>query len=152
MFTTLERITMSSVFTSIIKGELPSYALWKDDLCAAFLSINPLTTGHALVVPIEETDHWLDLPADTNKHLFFVASIIGKAQMQVWQPSRIGQMIAGFEVPHTHLHVLPIWTMRDLEFSTNPQIGDQKELAANAKLLREFLDKMECEQVVKSFT
>ena len=61
-------------------------------------------------------------------------------------------MIAGFEVPHTHLHVLPIWTMRDLEFSTNPQIGDQKELAANAKLLREFLDTMECEQVVKSFT
>ena len=58
MFTTLERITMSSVFTSIIKGELPSYALWKDDLCAAFLSINPLTSGHALVVPIEETDHW----------------------------------------------------------------------------------------------
>ena len=152
MFTTLERITMSSVFTSIIKGELPSYALWKDDLCAAFLSINPLTSGHALVVPIEETDHWLDLPADTNKHLFFVASIIGKAQMQVWQPLRIGQMIAGFEVPHTHLHVLPIWTMKDLEFTANPEIVDQQELSTNAKLLRKFLDAMNYEQVVNSFT
>lgn len=143
---------MPSVFTSIIKGELPSHAIWKDELCVAFLSINPLTAGHTLVVPIEEIDHWLDLPTDTNKHLFFVASIIGKAQMQVWQPLRIGQMIAGFEVPHTHLHVLPIWTMKDLEFTANPEIVDQQELSTNAKLLRKFLDAMSYEQVVKSFT
>ena len=72
--------------------------------------------------------------------------------MQVWQPLRIGQMIAGFEVPHTHLHVLPIWTMKDLEFTANPEIVDQQELSTNAKLLRKFLDAMNYEQVVNSFT
>ena len=75
---------MPSVFTDIINGELPSHCLWKDDICVSFLTINPLTAGHSLIVPIEEIDHWLDLPDSTNKHLMSVASIIGKAQMEVY--------------------------------------------------------------------
>jgi len=142
---------MPSVFTDIINGELPSHCLWKDDICVSFLTINPLTAGHSLIVPIEEIDHWLDLPDSTNKHLMSVASIIGKAQMEVYRPNRIGQIIAGFEIPHTHLHVLPIWTMRDLEFSQNPPVADQKELAKNAEHLRTSLDSQGHNKVVNTF-
>ncbi|HJM28774.1 MAG: HIT family protein [Acidimicrobiales bacterium] len=142
---------MTSIFTSIIKGELPSHSLWRDELCVSFLSINPLTTGHSLIVPHEEKDHWLDLPTETIKHLMHVASLIGKAQMEVFKPLRIGQIIAGFEVPHTHLHVLPVWTMRDLEFSQNPQTADQSDLAETAKILRSVLLSNGHEQVAESF-
>ena len=104
---------MPTVFTSIIKGDLPSHPIWRDDECAAFLSINPITDGHCLVVPIQEVDHWIDVPLSTTGRLLEVASLIGRSQMEAFQPNRIGQMIAGFEVAHTHLHVLPIWGMND---------------------------------------
>ena len=97
---------MSSVFTKIISGELPGHFIWKDDICAAFLSINPIATGHTLVVPILEVDHWIELPPDTNSHLINVAQIIGEAQMNAYSPERVGIVIAGFEVPHTHLHAV----------------------------------------------
>jgi len=143
---------MPSVFTLIINGELPGHCLWKDDICVSFLTINPLTAGHSLIVPIEETDHWLDLPEDTNKHLMQVASYIGNAQMEVYRPRRIGQIIAGFEVPHTHIHVLPISTMRDLEFSQNPPAAEHEDLAQNASLLRTALQTDGHEKVVDSFS
>ena len=108
---------MSSVFTRIINGELPGRFVWRDELCAVFLSIAPLRPGHALVVPRAEVDHWIDLPADTATHLMAVAQIIGKAQQAAFTPARIGLMIAGFEVPHVHVHVVPVEGMRDLDFA-----------------------------------
>ena len=123
---------MSSVFTKIISGELPGHFIWKDDICAAFLSINPIATGHTLVVPILEVDHWIELPPDTNSHLINVAQIIGEAQMNAYSPERVGIVIAGFEVPHTHLHVIPINGMQDLEFSRAAETIDQSLLSAAA--------------------
>ena len=123
---------MSSVFTKIISGELPGHFIWKDDICAAFLSINPIATGHTLVVPILEVDHWIELPPDTNSHLINVAQIIGEAQMNAYSPERVGIVIAGFEVPHTHLHVIPINGMQDLEFSRAAASVDQSLLSAAA--------------------
>ena len=123
---------MSSVFTKIMSGELPGHFIWKDDICAAFLSINPIATGHTLVVPVLEVDHWLDLPPDTNSHLINVAQIIGQAQMTAYNPERVGIVIAGFEVPHTHLHVIPINGMQDLDFTRAATTVDQSLLSAAA--------------------
>ena len=107
---------MPTVFTRIIEGELPGRFVWRDELCVAFLSIAPIRTGHTLVVPIAEVDHWLDLEPATAAHLMTVSQTIGKAQMQAFRPSRVGLIIAGLEVPHVHLHVVPIDSESDLRF------------------------------------
>lgn len=127
---------MASVFTMIINGDIPGHFVWKDDRAVAFLSINPLAVGHTLVVPREEIDHWIDLDADLAAHLMRVAQIVGSAQQEAFQPRRIGMMIAGFEVPHTHLHVVPINGLHDMDFgnaadSVEPQ--DLKDAAANIR-------------------
>lgn len=108
---------MATVFTMIIEGDLPGRFIWRDERCVAFLSINPLQHGHALVVPIDEVDHWLDLDPELNAHLMKVSQTIGQAQMAAFSPTRIGLMIAGLEVPHVHLHVVPINGVHDLDFA-----------------------------------
>jgi diadenosine tetraphosphate (Ap4A) HIT family hydrolase len=120
---------MSTVFSKILTGEWSGHFVYRDDRCAAFLSINPIQPGHTLVVPVAEVSHWLDLDADTNGHLMKVAQRVGKAQMKVFRPERIGLMIAGFEVPHTHLHVIPISSMGHLSFANAASSVDQAELA-----------------------
>ena len=107
---------MATLFTRIIEGELPGRFVWRDELCVAFLSIAPIRTGHTLVVPIAEVDHWLDLEPSTAAHLMTISQSIGKAQMQAFTPSRVGLIIAGLEVPHVHLHVVPIDSESDLRF------------------------------------
>ena len=122
---------MPTIFTRIIAGELPGTFVWRDDVCVAFLSIAPLRPGHTLVVPRAEVDHWIDLPAETNAHLVGVAHEIGAAQMDAFAPARIGLIIAGLEVPHTHLHVVPIDAERDLSFA-NADAGATPESLAEA--------------------
>jgi histidine triad (HIT) family protein len=123
-----------SIFTRIIDGELPGHFVWRDDRCVAFLSIAPIREGHALVVPRLEVDHWLDLPPDLAAHLMTVAQRIGQAQQAALNPSRVGLIIAGLEVPHTHLHVIPIDRESDLNFA-NARSAEGDELAATAELL-----------------
>lgn len=114
---------MPGLFTKIIDGEIPSRMLWEDEECVSFLDVRPLAPGHALVVPREEIDLWTDLGPSTAAHLTTVAHAIGRAQMMVFSPKRIGLMIAGFEVPHTHVHVVPIETMAQLDFANaNPSV------------------------------
>jgi histidine triad (HIT) family protein len=108
---------MPSIFSRIIAGELPGTFVWKDDRCVAFLSIAPMMPGHTLVVPRDEVDHWIDLDPDLAAHLFTVAQQIGKAQDLEWHPARIGMLIVGEEVPHTHLHVVPINAVNELSFA-----------------------------------
>lgn len=115
---------MATVFTKIIDGELPGEFVWRDDTCVAFLSIAPATHGHTLVVPIVEVDHWVDLDADTAAHLMRVARVVGAAQMAAFAPARIGLLIAGLEVPHTHLHVIPMNGMHDLDIGKPPRPDD----------------------------
>lgn len=109
--------TMASVFTMIINGDLPARFVWKDDRCVAFLSINPLTDGHVLVVPRQEVDHWLDAGDDLMGHLVDVSRKIGKALERAYRPAKVGFMIAGLEVPHLHLHLAPINGINDLSFA-----------------------------------
>lgn len=107
---------MASIFTRIIDGEIPGRFIWTDESCIAMLDIRPLHLGHVLVIPRAEVDHWIDLPPETAAHLMTVAHHVGNAQRQVAGASRIGLMIAGFEVPHTHVHVVPIDSMANLDF------------------------------------
>ena len=129
---------MASLFTRIIEGEIPGTFVWRDERCVVFLSIGPLQRGHALVVPIEEVDHWLDLDPDLAAHLMVVAQAVGRAQVAAFGAERIGLIIAGLEVPHTHLHVLPIRSEADLDFA-NAGSASAADLAAAARPLRDAL-------------
>jgi len=129
---------MPSIFTRIIDGELPGHFVWKDALAVAFMTIQPIRPGHLLVVPRAEGDHWDDLPEATSAHLMLVAQRIARAQKAVYAPLRVGLMIAGIEVPHTHLHVLPIDEMGDLSFA-RAHGADAATLAAEAQKLRAAL-------------
>lgn len=128
-----------TLFTRIIEGELPGRFVWSDDVCAAFLTIAPIQPGHVLVVPRAEVEHWLDLDADTWAHLNAVAQRIGQAIQEVWRPEKVGLMLAGLEVPHVHVHVLPIWTVEDLSFSKADPDAGPAELDANAEKIRQAL-------------
>jgi len=129
---------MPTVFTRIIDGDLPGRFVWRDDRCVAFLSIMPIAPGHALVVPIAEVDHWVDLEPDLAAHLMVVAQTIGQAQMAAFAPARIGMIIAGLEVPHTHLHVIPIGSESDLSFAKAHALPDD-EMDAAADAIRAAL-------------
>ena len=121
---------MPTIFTRIIEGEIPGRFLWKDEVCVSFLDVRPLARGHALVVPRAEIDHWTDLPADDAAHLMRVAHAIGGVQMQLLGPARIGLMIAGFEVPHVHVHVVPMDSMVNLDFANADTSPDPDDLDA----------------------
>ncbi len=129
---------MPTIFTRIIDGALPGTFVWKDDHCVAFLSINPLQPGHTLVVPRDEIDHWLDCPSDLRDHLFDVAQQIGRAIDASWNPEKVGLMLAGLEVPHMHLHVVPIWGVSDLDFA-NAGSASREELDEAAHRIRAAL-------------
>lgn len=108
---------MATLFTHIIEGDIPGRFVYRDERCVAFLSIEPLSPGHTLVVPIAEVDHWLDLDADLAAHLMTVSQRIGRAIEEVYRPRRVGLMIVGLDVPHVHLHVSAIDSAADLDFA-----------------------------------
>lgn len=130
---------MSSIFTRIIAGEIPARFVWTDESCVAFTDVRPLHRGHVLVVPRVEIDHWIDLPVDLAAHLMEVAHAIGRAQQEAFAPARVGLMIAGFEVPHTHIHVVPIDSMANLDFAHADTSPDPADLDAVAETLRATL-------------
>jgi diadenosine tetraphosphate (Ap4A) HIT family hydrolase len=127
---------MPTIFTRIIKGEIPGTFVYRDDLCVAFLSINPLAHGHTLVVPIDEVDHWVDLPTDLASHLFAVAHLIGRAQQAAFGCERVGLIIAGYEVPHAHIHIIPTHDMGQLNFANAAMSVDRDALENAAHALR----------------
>ena len=140
---------MPSIFTRIIDGELPGVFVWRDPQCVAFLSIAPMHPGHTLVVPRAEVDHWIDLEPALAGHLFRVAQTIGRAQQAALSPRRIGVIIAGDEVPHTHLHVVPFDSVRELSFAnvdTDPAPGS---LDAAAAKIRAALTELGAEHVAE---
>ena len=130
---------MSTLFTRIIDGEIPGRFVWKDDDAVVFLTIAPITPGHALVVPRLEVDHWLDLSSDLAAHLVQVAQVVGKAQMAAFAPKRVGLIVAGLEVPHCHLHLVPIDSEADLSFAKADHSPDPAALDDAAARLREAL-------------
>ena len=132
---------MATLFTRIISGELPGRFVWEDDICVAFLTIAPIRRGHLLLVPRQEVDHWLDAPAELSHHLMDVARTLGQAVQAVYQPTKVGLMIAGLEVPHLHLHVVPIDHLGDLDFSNaNPEIAPESLDEDQARILQALVE------------
>jgi len=127
---------MPSVFTRIINGEFPGRFVWRDDQCVAFLTINPLKPGHTLVVPRAEVDHWIDMDESLVSHLNLVALKIRKAIDKVFSPAKVGVILAGLEVPHVHIHVLPIWSESDLNFANAEREPDPAALDDAAEKIR----------------
>ncbi|MBA2811207.1 HIT family protein [Streptomyces sp. KM273126] len=107
---------MPTLFTKIINGELPGRFVWTDDQAVAFLTLAPVTTGHTLVVPREEVDDWTTIDPDLMGHLMTVGARIGAAVRRAFDAPRAGLVVAGFEVPHCHLHVFPAWGLDDFDF------------------------------------
>lgn len=138
---------MASVFSRIIAGELGARFVWKDDVCVVFLSNRPLRPGHVLVVPRQEVDHWIDLDADVLTHLATVAQTIGRAQMVGFNPARIGVLVAGLEVPHVHIHVVPIRGVRDLDFGNQDPNPDPAMMDRAAETIREELRRLDYSEV-----
>jgi diadenosine tetraphosphate (Ap4A) HIT family hydrolase len=99
---------MPTLFTRIIDGELPGTFVWRDPDVVAFLSIQPVQPGHALIVPRAEVDHWIDLEPELLAHVTSVAQTIARAEQAVYSPHKVGLLVAGLEVPHVHVHVIPL--------------------------------------------
>jgi diadenosine tetraphosphate (Ap4A) HIT family hydrolase len=131
---------MTTLFTRIIDGEIPGTFVWRDDRCVAFMSINPLARGHVLVVPIEEVDHWVDADADLVAHLFAVTRELSLAVNRAFRPARVGVIIAGYEVPHAHIHVVPTTTMAELNFANAAPSVEREDLESAAEAIRRELD------------
>ncbi len=129
---------MPTLFTRIIDGDIPGTFVWRDDAVVAFLSINPLNPGHTLVVPRREIDHWIDCPDDLRDRLFSVAQSVGRAVDEAWRPAKVALLAVGLEVPHLHLHVVPIWGMGDVDFSRAGS-ATREELEDAAARIRERL-------------
>ena len=127
---------MPTIFTRIIEGEIPGVFVWRDEQCVAFMSINPMAFGHTLVVPIEEVDHWVDASPELTAHLFDVTRRIALAQQAAFSPARVGVIIAGYEVPHTHIHVIPTEHMGQLNFANAARSVERQDLEAAAAAIR----------------
>jgi diadenosine tetraphosphate (Ap4A) HIT family hydrolase len=130
---------MASIFTRIIQGDIPGTFVWRDDVAVAFLSINPISRGHTLVVPIAEVEHWVDLPDDVASHLMTLSTRVGRAVQAAFRPVKVGLVIAGYEVPHTHLHVIPTWSMADLDFRNAASSIDRETLEETAEMIKRHL-------------
>lgn len=108
---------MASIFTKIINGEIPSYKIAEDEKCYAFLDISPLAEGHTLVVPKQEVDYIFDLEDELLMHLHLFAKKVAKAMKEVIECEKIGMAVIGLDVRHTHIHLVPLKEVGDLNFA-----------------------------------
>ncbi len=125
-----------SVFTKIIKGELPCYKIFEDDLTFSFLTLDPINLGHTLVVPKLEVNHWLDVPEADFLRVQKNSQIIGRAIKQATGATRILTSTIGFEVPHFHLHLIPAWNMGDLDFSKAKRLPQDDMLRIQTEIVK----------------
>lgn len=129
---------MASVFTLIMEGKIPGNFVWKDDKAIAILTIQPIRQGHVLVIPRQEVDQWSDLPLDLAAHLMQVSHKVANALKVAYPATRVGLMIAGLEVPHTHIHLVPMDSMSDLNFDFAKN-ADSDTLKQTAEKIRGVL-------------
>jgi len=132
---------MSSIFTRILSGEIPSAKLYEDDFFYAFLDVRPIRKGHALLIPKQDIDYIFDLPDDLLSKLLTTARPIAKAIEQHIPCKKVGLMVAGLEVPHCHLHMVPIDDVGDLNFA-NAQPADFSDLNVLAANIRTTLKEL----------
>lgn len=131
---------MTSIFTRIVAGEIPCYEVAETENCLAFLDINPLNEGHTLVIPKEEVDYIFDLDDDLFSELNLFAKKIARAIEKVVDCKRIGVAVIGLEVPHAHIHLVPIDGIHDLDFSKPKKSFTQEQFVALAAKINEAIE------------
>jgi len=128
---------MSSIFSKIVNGAIPSYKVSEDENFLAFLDVNPLVKGHVLVIPKQEVDYIFDLEDDLLSGLNLFAKKVAIKMKRVLPCERIGVTVIGLEVPHAHIHLIPINSIADMDFSKPKKKFDSLELENIAKSISE---------------
>ena len=136
-------VAMATIFTMIINGDIPGRFVWRDERVVAFLTIEPITPGHVLVVTVDEVDHWIDLEPGLLDHLMAVSQTIGRAVDRAFAPAKVGVMIAGLEVPHVHVHVIPMMGEGDLNFANADSSPSDESLDDAAERIRAALAELD---------
>ncbi|HER09169.1 MAG TPA: HIT family protein [Bacteroides sp.] len=126
---------MSTLFSRIVSGEIPSYRIHEDERYYAFLDINPLARGHTLVIPKVETDYLFDLEDDVLGGMMVFAKKVARAIDSTMDCKRVGLAVLGLEVPHAHIHLIPINSLYDIEFSRPKLKFTEEEFRATASLI-----------------
>lgn len=140
---------MASLFTKIINGSVPGKFVYKDDHVVAFMTISPINTGHTLVVPRHEIDHWIDMPDDLAARVMTVSKIVGRGIQKAFNPIKVGVMVAGLEVPHVHYHLIPIREISDLNFALQKGDTSTAELEEAAEKIRSALRSLGYEEFTR---
>jgi len=130
---------MASIFSRIILGEIPCHKISENETCISFLDINPLTKGHTLVVPKLEIDYLFDLDDKLFSDLWLHARLISDALLKATSCKRVGAAVVGFEVPHAHIHLVPMFEMSDINFSNERLMFSFDELSNISNSIRSFL-------------
>ena len=117
---------MASIFTKIINGDLPSYRIHEDDLTITILALDQVNLGHCLVIPKQEVNHWFEVPSEIYNRVGANAQKVAAAIKKATNCPRVGTIVAGFEVPHYHLHLIPAWSIPDLDFKRAKRHSDDE--------------------------
>jgi histidine triad (HIT) family protein len=133
---------MATLFTRILNGEIPGTFVYRDDQCAAFMSINPLAEGHVLVIPVEEVDHWVDLSPTLSEHLFKVSHRLGIAIQKAFPCERVGMIIAGYEINHCHIHLIPTQNIGQFNFANAAATVEREILEQQASKIISTLESL----------
>ncbi len=128
---------MASIFSKIVSGDIPCHKIAEDDNFLAFLDINPLKKGHTLVIPKKETDYIFDIDDSELGELMVFAKAVAKKMKKVLPCERIGVTVIGLEVPHAHVHLIPIFGIADMDFSKEKLSLETEEMQNIAKAIRE---------------
>lgn len=128
---------MASIFTKIVRGEIPAFKVAESDTYLAFLDVNPLAKGHVLVIPKREVDYIFDLPDEELSGLIVFAKSVARKMEKVIRCKRIGIAVIGLEVPHTHVHLIPLQSVEDINFSRPKLSFSNEEMEGIAKSIRE---------------
>jgi len=123
---------MATIFTKIVKGEIPSYKVAENDKFYAFLDINPVAKGHTLVIPKEETDYIFDLESKDLSALFAFSQVVAKAIKAAIPCKRVGVAVLGLEVPHAHIHLIPLNSESDMDFRKSKLKLEREEMISIA--------------------
>ena len=132
---------MPSIFTRIINGEIPCYKIAEDNHCIAFLDVNPLVLGHTLIVPKKEVDYIFDISDDEYTYLWNFAKYVARGVQAAVPCKRVGIAVIGLEVPHAHIHLIPLNRISDMNFANPKMKVADKEMIQIAQQIRSFLSK-----------
>lgn len=131
---------MATIFSKIVNGEIPCYKIAENEKCFAFLDINPLAKGHTLVIPKQEVDYMFDLDDDTYTSLSLFSKKIAIAIGKAISCKRVGVAVLGLEVPHAHIHLVPMQTEADISFSKPKLKLNSEEMDEIAEKIRKYLE------------